>query len=213
MRHLLATITLATALASALSSTPAYAQVALLYRSGFWMTFGGFSADHRPLCAAAVQGPEGRVFAVKWFSPNTHLTIHISKDRWTVPRNVVMNIVLQMDHAPPVTMRAIGLGNNSVELVIDGNREGEAFLNLLARASVMTISFLEGNEGSWLARLDGSLGAVRSFVGCIRRIQAAQGTQPYSTQPLQPVEPAQPTQPFTGVVNPAQRGPTLERRT
>jgi hypothetical protein len=121
-------------------------------------------------------------------------------------------VLVEIDHAGAWSANAVGRGNSIFFRVI-GEKIPD-FMKQITFGSILQVAFPSGNEQSWSGRLTGSGGAAAALLRCIKQVKALeQPTQPYSTQPVQPIAPPQPTQPFTGVVNPAQRGPTLERRT
>jgi hypothetical protein len=67
--------------------------------------------------------------------------------------------------------------------------------SLLMNGQTLTVTFLDGNEGSWQASLNGSATELEQFATCIHTVKVATNpTQPFSgnpsTTPTQPVREA-----------------------
>ena len=180
-----------------LAASTAHAQMTETYRSGLWAAYSGTTSDHRPLCAIATTGGEGRRVAIRQYAGETGLEIQLSKDSWAIPANTQAEVRFQFDGRPATQDHAVGSGQ-TLALPMSFERS-VSFMRALRHGRVLSVIFPEGNEPAWTGGLSGSGNVITAFNTCRESLassaQAPQGpTQPFRTAPTQPTGP---TQPFT----------------
>jgi hypothetical protein len=190
---------LAAVAAAGLLIPAARAEVRTISQYGAWTTIAGTVNDGTWMCGVKVTGPD-KVFIVKWFKKDDSLVIHLHKDSWRIPAGTRLHMTVQFDQDVP--WEGIGTahpnGGGLVELDID---TPQRFLTRLAQANSMVVSFPDGTETPWIAKMSGSQVAVLRMLSCMRD-STQFATQPYGRQP--PVAPATPpTQPFAGSAAPS----------
>ncbi|MFC0408220.1 hypothetical protein [Roseomonas elaeocarpi] len=207
-KSLVSSTALSLILAAAASQT-ASAQSAsgsshVLQRSGSWTTSYNSVASGGGQCVIARQ-LLGRGFLVRGAPDGTPARVQIFRDSWRVPPNVSMNVAFDVDGrtqwigqfaAPPPDRDLSGRNRETViEAEFPNSETAVRFLSGFAGGRLMTIRFLDGNEGTWRAPLDGSSRAVTAYGDCLR---ASGGTQPFSA-PAASATGA--TQPFNAPAN------------
>lgn len=170
----------------------AFGQVRTLAQNGYWETFGGLDTQGVPTCGVSTWGTrpnEGRLFfAFKWFAPNPHFTIQITKSTWAIPSGTQIPLRLAFDGREPWTVNATGAGR-VIEFIVGGNSI-EGFVNDFVESSVGEITFLSGDEGGWRYSLRGTHAAMVAMLQCVERTGVP--SQPFSRLPREQGKQPQP---------------------
>jgi hypothetical protein len=181
------------AVASGLLAAPGPAGAAkrMTQAYGDWMNTEVVSSEGNPMCVAALIGAD-RQLMVKIFS-NDDFVLHVFKEDWDIPEDLVVDVVLQVDTSPPMELVANGLGppvKNGLEVFIHpealwphSNRPLESELvNLLSSGQRFRLSFPDGDEPPWEGSLRGSAKALNALADCRRRVRASRPTQPFGSK-------------------------------
>ena len=157
----------------------------VLQRSGSWTTSYNSTPSGGGQCVIARQ-LLGRGFLVRSAPDGGTARVQIFRDSWRVPANVSMNVAFDVDGrtqwigqfaAPPPDRDLSGRSRETViEAEFPNPETALRFLSSFASGRLMTIRFLDGNEGTWRAPLDGSSRAVTAYGDCLR---ASGDTQPF----------------------------------
>jgi hypothetical protein len=171
---------------------PIYTKADIQY--GAWVFHEG-NNNGVHICAASTFGNNGQYFGIKFDVPPGNLYIHIIKNTWNIPIGTKVRIGLNVDNAPGWNFVATsfvfngiqaGKQESGLEFTFDLNqrnpRTGEfyyiEFINLMKNGVILTINFLDGNEGVWYAYLNGSNNAITDMQKCILR--QFEPTQPFN---------------------------------
>jgi hypothetical protein len=193
---------------STLPPTAAQAAKTNLINSGVWST-DYYLQNGEPMCAMTIvrTWPNGAVGTTqfKW-SPDIGLFAHVTKSNWSIPAETGIPLKIAFDSG---VRDGIGYvitdqrGGSTVEIRVNDDA-AVGFMEDIANAKEMTITFDSGNEQPWITTMIGSRKAVAVFDKCIGYVRANAPTQPgaQSSAPTSPtgkaaspVQPMQPTQP------------------
>ena len=215
-RNLLATTALLTSLPAFAAGTPTV-QIAT---SGGWTAFTGTISEGQPACGVSnwTKATDSRMFLIKWFYGEDHLTLQFSKREWRIPPNASTDVRITFDNAVPFFGTALAHPSGSMLEVPLPIVSIDAFLEEFRESNRMTISFISGNEVPWWADMSGSRPVGVAFERCVKfyldYIKEHQPTQPYTsqaptTQPYAlPPAHAVPTQPYSSQTQPVPTLPT-----
>jgi len=193
------------ALLATISTTANAAQSYTLYKGGYWQTLGASSNDQgHPMCTMVTKGDQ-KLFYVKWTQENG-MIIQLYKSSWKITPGAKVSFNLELfDNERPGDSATLktdngwmtslkGVPGASIFMGIENEVMGD-FIKAFSDADKIVISFPNGDEPSWNAKMDGSRKAANEFKRCMYIIQQGKSaTQPTQTQPTQPVKP-KPTQP------------------
>lgn len=172
--------------------SPVGAAMRVTQAYGDWRNLEGVSSEGNPMCVASLIGAD-RQLIVKIFS-NDAFVLHVFKEDWDIPEDLVVDVVLQVDNSPPMELVANGgLGpslKNGLEVFIHpealwphSNRPLESELvNLLSSGQRFRLSFPDGDEPPWEGSLRGSAKALNALADCRRRVRASRPTQPFGSK-------------------------------
>ena len=194
---------LATAAVLAFASGAANADV-LFGTSGYWttrmvtQTFNG-----KPICLMSVDaksatGATGQT-RIKWFPDDNRTIVEIYKSDWRFAAGLQVPMTITFDRAPREGTGSTYIYKGQHMVTIGINNDTDGILEDFANADRLSISFNEGNEGDWVAKMDGSRVALQRFYLCKDMVRDAG----YGT----PTSPAAP-QPTTLPVAPRPQGST-----
>jgi hypothetical protein len=178
-------------------ASPATAEIRYSYRSGAWSAFEGIANDGKQVCGVSAASPD-KAISLKYFAGTDYITVHISKNSWSIPERTRINIQLQFGQRTP--WDAVGQGNgNLVEFIIRG-RNINIFIQEFRASSIANMRFIGGNENGWTISLAGSNAATNVMTRCVGDLITAQRapTQPFSSAPATPSQPFVPSSPSTG---------------
>ena len=179
------------------------------YDNGYWKTFGMSSNnDGDTMCGMQAGDYNSRVY-FKWTKYG--MTVQVWKANWRLAKDTKVPFKLEFfDNAKPdqssiITVEAglakpEGIGT-SVFMDVDASDEA-SLMKVFGDADNLTISFPQGDEPAWHARMDGSRKAAKQFMDCIDATQQIQAMS-HPTSPVAPAQPVVPSQPA-----PAQLEPT-----
>ncbi len=180
------------ALLAALSVAPAHGQVRDFARAGDWAAFEGRSVTGQPVCGISV-GDGTRYLGIKYFLGQEHLTVHLMKETWSVPRDARAAIRLGVDRAAPWGVIAAAVADGrGLEWRIPGGEAMDEFFGSFRNGTVLRIAFPSGSEADWVFSLRGSGAIAESFGLCILRMAPTQPSQLYGTGVSRPAVPSQP---------------------
>jgi hypothetical protein len=179
-------------------------------QTGAWTSMAGTNNGGHPQCVTMVFGKFDNSFASLSLKYDAHipnaLLIHMNKDAWKIPPGTRMRVRLQIDNAPARVFEGLGSGD-LVQISIDADEtadNGEPLIkqvfNLLSAGVQASVSFPDGNEVPWVAKLNGSAAELGNFVRCMKSVISGTGkTQPYSSGggATQPFSNGGNTQPFS----------------
>ena len=180
------------ALPPSLPPTAAQAAKSNLINSGVWST-DYFLQNGKPMCAMTVvrTWPNGAVGTAqfKW-SPDIGLFAHVTKSNWSIPAETGIPLKIAFDSG---VRDGIGYvipdqrGGSTVEIGVNDDA-AVGFMEDIANAKEMTITFDSGNEQPWITTMIGSRKAVAVFDTCIGYVKANAPTQPgaQSSAPTSP---------------------------
>ncbi|WP_159993161.1 hypothetical protein [Roseomonas sp. 18066] len=190
-------------LAGLLAAAPARAEVQEYARSNGWTAFRGVANDGIRVCGVSIRGG-GRYFAIKHFAGTRHLTLHLGKVGWTIPRGTPVPVRLSIDRANPWRANARAIDDSLISISIGNDSDAELadvkeFLNIFRNGARMQVQFLQGNEGAWTTALAGSSEISTHLVSCMANFSGREAmATPRDGRPGQPAPPGPPTQPFGG---------------
>ncbi|WP_419897389.1 hypothetical protein [Roseomonas sp. USHLN139] len=162
-----------------------------------WTAFRGVANDGNRVCGVSIRGG-GRYFAIKHFAGTRHLTLHLGKVGWAIPRGTAVPVRLMIDRAAPWRANARAIDDSLISITIGNDSDAELadvkeFLNIFRSGARMQIQFLQGNEGAWTTALTGSSEISSHLVSCMASYS---GREAMATP--REGRPSAPTQPFGG---------------
>jgi hypothetical protein len=190
------------------TAAPAAAQMRTTATYGAWSTAEGVSTGGEPMCSASLLGADRSLF-VK--TGGELVYFHVFKDGWRIPVDQRVDVVMQVDNAPPISLIGYGLpeygpnvpGGFDIEIHPDdiwehsGRTLISEVVDLLKNGRNLRLSFPDGDEPPWEGSLSGSARALTAMISCRNRL-LARLTQPFGTKKVAPASalgPA-PAQPF-----------------
>jgi hypothetical protein len=185
------------AFAALMVPTAAMAQIQTYYRSGVWDAFSGRNDKGGAVCGIGNTNPsDNRRVSIRFDIGDTDTIISASKPDWSIPDGTTVTVVTQIGLNTPWTQQGTGHGH-SISWSLDRNAT-QPFDQQFRSASLMTLTFPDGNEPPWSVPLIGSSAISATFARCIRdltsQVQAAQAagvkTPPAAQGPTQPFAPA-----------------------
>jgi hypothetical protein len=198
----LATLLCTTAVAvTALSSADArtLSRDRTLSSKGYWRAYEMTSDKNSTICGMETGGKNSALIIKA--QPDTHgLWIRLFKTSWKFPKDGVdVPLVFMLDNDEQQKLETTARGYMSkgdkdiamVEFEISGDTASQ-FLDDVARAGLLTVTFKEGNEQTWSAKMDGSREAAAALKKCAAQFPtftadpSVKPTQPYSEQSTQP---------------------------
>lgn len=194
--------------AAMLACGAARAEIKTVFEKGAWETSAGTAEDGSRVCMVSTYGPD-KAFHVKYFEGSTNFVTHLFKESWEIPEGVTAKIAIEFDKKGPWSGEAVSIGSgglSGLELVFD-MEQFPLFSDELKAAREMTVTFLEGNEGTWTADMNGSSASMSKMAECMKAFPPPSSSQPFDPAPSQPFDP-EASQPFS--TNPA--SPQDERK-
>jgi hypothetical protein len=192
---------------AALLAGEAGAETRTLHRSGAWSAFGGTADSGTPICGVSTSAG-GRYVGLKYFGGTDHITVHIMKEGWAIPRGTPIRMEIEFAGETPWAVRARGYGK-LVEFTIKGDSIGR-FVREFRDAPSGVVRFLDGDEGGWRISLAGSSAAAAAMADCVD-VLADGGRrappQPSGGTPAAPSQPFAPASPEGGRTGPAPASP------
>src|SRR5262249_26091203 len=169
----------------AISLTSAYAKVKEYYRSGVWTNYAGTSNLDHLVCGMTVVGNE-RDIHLKYYPETKTFWVQIFKASWRIPEGTKLAVEIgfdneswgQIDTAEGTTLVDQGHRVGEVEFGIAPDSL-ESFLKNVSEANKMWVGFPDGNEETWVAKMDGSCNSVKSLMACADQM-ASKTTQPFN---------------------------------
>jgi hypothetical protein len=166
-----------------------------LASKGYWRTFAITSNDHgTPICGMETTMQKGNVseaLMVKAQGDTDALWVQFFKTSWKFPADgkaVDVPLNFKLDNGDHFDAAANGFmakdktGSRTISVVefkIDPDFKAE-FLESLAHASSVAVTFKQGNEGSWTIKMDGSRDAVMALKKCASNLPSEEtATQPF----------------------------------
>jgi hypothetical protein len=207
--------TLTAAVALLACASTAHAGLQKVGQFGDWQTFAGISNDNTTaMCVAGLTGPSRSLY-VNYQQDKDIAAVQLYKEGWKIPQGTKIEIVLQVDQAPPMRLIAIG-GHNSttgqdfLQAPIGASDIWEAtgkpmiteLMSMIGDGNTVRFYFPSGNEKPWEGSLNGSRAAMVNLSQCVTYVASAKS----KPAPTQPFGAAPSTQPFT----PAARSPLAE---
>lgn len=193
MRKLLAY----TALALALASTAAHADMRDYARHGAWVLGRGLNSQHVQMCSVRTAFNDGRSFFLKWQADSGHLFIHIFKNSWRIPAGTEMPLEVVFSSGESLTGTGSApatLSGRGIEFQVSPDNVDD-FLDAFHDADKLEVRFPSGNERPWSINLAATDRATPAFRDCIR--MASRGnTQPHGPNVSRPT-PSRPSAPST----------------
>ena len=117
--------------------------------------------------------------ALKW-TPKSGLFVHVTKSSWSIESRTMVPMSVVFDTGVR-TGSGIVLEDQSggSTIQIDINEDQDGFMDDVANAKKLTITFNGGDEPSWVIPMAGSRDAAATFTNCIAKVRAvASPTQP-----------------------------------
>jgi hypothetical protein len=193
------------AFAAVVTPAAAMAQIQTYYHAGVWDAFSGRNDKGGAVCGVGNTNPsDNRRVSIRFDIGGTDTVVSASKPDWSVPDGTQVTVVTQIGLNTPWTQQGTGHGH-SISWVLDpaGMR---SFDQQFRGASLMTLTFPDGNEQPWAVPLIGSSAISQTFARCItdltRQVQAAQAAGAGAAP-----APQGPTQPFSASPGGAQPAP------
>jgi hypothetical protein len=178
--------------AIALYASVVQAEVLPIFRSGAWDTIAGTAENGKRMCGILVAGGD-KVLVVKWFAGDPLLAVHLLKTSWNIPVGTHTQMEIRMDGGVSGgwSGNAEAFKTDMLELLIRSD-EGGTFLERLAQANTLSISFPSGPEADWRVSVNGSRAAVSKMFECIGRTRKpeARPAQPFTSQARPPATPS-----------------------
>jgi hypothetical protein len=177
-----------------------------LANKGYWRTYLTVS-DKGSVCGMETLGSNSGLYIKA--QPDTHgLWVHLFKTGWKFPADgtavdVPLTLMLDgqrdksLETTASGTMRENDKGVRDLALV-EFNISGETaaqFLDDFGHADRLTVTFKEGNETPWTAKLDGSETAATALRKCAASFPTF--TADPSVEPTQPYSQQSTTQPYS----------------
>jgi hypothetical protein len=178
---------------AALAPAAAMAQIQTYYHAGVWDAFSGRNEQGGAVCGIGnTNSADNRRVAIRFDIGGSDTVISASKPDWSIPEGTRVNVVTQIGLNTPSTQQGTGHGH-SISWALDPSAM-QAFDRQFRGASLMTLTFPDGNEPAWVVPLIGSSAISQTFARCItdltRQVQAAQaagaGSPPASQGATQP---------------------------
>ncbi|MGV7212518.1 hypothetical protein [Bradyrhizobium sp. UFLA05-112] len=186
--------------AAMLLSTAAVAanKPTILMQTGAWTAYSMIASDGvTPLCGMYTIGGNRRMY-VTYF--RHRFVVHFYKASWRVTVGTKVKTTLRTDSGETDTGTGVAYRDDTGQqtyLAVNVNQGAEnGFLDRIARADKLTISFPDGDEADWTVRMDGSrpvLDALRQCAKTLDERDAATATQPFKPKAETPA--TQPTTP------------------
>jgi hypothetical protein len=196
MKHLpdLKTLGVA-AFAAMMLPAAAMAQIQTYYHAGAWDAFSGRNDKGGAVCGVGNTNPtDNRRVSIRFDIGATDTVIMASKPDWAVPDGRQVTVVMQIGLNTPWTQQGTGHGHG-ISWVLD-RASMQAFDQQFRSASLMTLTFPDGNEQPWAVPLTGSSAIDATFARCISdltsQVQAAKAAGVGAPPPAAPGA----TQPF-----------------
>jgi hypothetical protein len=216
---------LLTTAALALLTTTAHAEKASvgipLYAGGFWKTTQfARNTKGNPQCTMAgnwkfANGASGMVQFK--YANDFGMFVHFGKSSWSLPTAVNVKMAIEFDGIAREGMGRTIIAPTSGWSMIEVRVQQAAavkFVEDLAAADKMVITFKDGNEPPWLGKMDGARKAAVAFMKCVAEMPSTltsplpQAQAPVSQEPgMTPVVPETPApapalRPFGSVTSP-----------
>jgi hypothetical protein len=209
------------AFAALMVPTAAMAQIQTYYRSGVWDAFSGRNDKGGAICGIGNTNPsDNRRISIRFDIGGTDTVITASKPNWSIPDGTTVTVVTQIGLNTPWTQQGTG-HDHGISWTLNHDAM-QPFDQQFRGASLMTVTFPDGNEPPWSVPLVGSSAISATFARCIndltRQVQAAQAagtpaapapqgaTQPFNASAANPQPPADNTP--APAAKPADRQPT-----
>ncbi len=182
------------ALTIALAPAAAVAQLQTYYHAGAWDAFSGRNDKGGAVCGiGSTMSPDNRRLSISFDIGGTNTGFSASKPDWAIPANTRVAVVMQIGLNTPWTEQGAGNGH-SIDWTLTPDVMG-AFDRQFRGASLMTLTFPDGNEPPWTVSLSGSTAISDTIRRCVRDLtQQVQTAQPVTNGTPAP---AAATQPFT----------------
>jgi hypothetical protein len=183
------------ALAAAAMPASAMAQLQTYYHAGAWDAFSGRNEQGGAVCGVGNTNPSNnRRVTIRFDIGGSMTAISASKPDWSIPDGTRVTVVTQIGLNTPATQQATGQGH-SITWTLDPDAI-RAFDQQFRNASLMTLTFPDGNEPPWSVSLSGSSAISQTMARCItdltRQVQTTQpagataGTAPTNPDATQP---------------------------
>lgn len=163
--------------ALALLATPALADTTDLYTSGAWTVFGGTSTSGQPVCGMEEHG-RSSVFALKWFSGDTRLTVHFfTTHRYPDGSHIPVEVRFDANTPWSAQARAMAIPDGSgtvLEFYINPAADKNAvaqFLTEMHDSQMVRFSFPSTDMGDVLGDLTGTAASLNVFGDCISYVK------------------------------------------
>jgi hypothetical protein len=165
------------AFVAAMAPAAAMAQIQTYYHAGVWDAFSGRNDKGGAVCGIGNTNPsDNRRVSIRFDIGGTDTVLSASKPDWSIPDGTRVAVVTQIGLNTPWTEQGTGQGH-SISWVLDPNGM-RSFDQQFRGASLMTLTFPDGNEPPWSVPLIGSSAISQTFARCItdltRQVQAAQ---------------------------------------
>lgn len=192
------------ALAIAVVPAGAVAQVQTYYHAGAWDAFSGRTDKGAAVCGiGSTMPPDDRRLSISFDIGGTSTDFSASKPDWAIPADTRVTVVMQIGLNTPWTEQGAGNGH-SIDWTLTPDVMG-AFDHQFRGASLMTLTFPNGNEPPWTISLAGSSAISDTIERCVRDLtREVQAAQPVANGTPAPAEATQPFTPPASASPPAQ---------
>ena len=158
----------AVGLLAGLAAAPALAErTDLLFQIRSWVVEGVTSDDNSYACLAKVQ-LLGDSFSIRPF-PDNSVRLQFYSDQWEFGEGDSANLQVQIDRLTPRTFSDATLLQNSVFVDLLDLTDSAAFVNEVARGSVLYLRTAQGNDVRTYS-LAGSSAAIKYLVNCDKAV-------------------------------------------